>query len=166
MKILNALREEALQTDAYMISTAGALYTFLRQRSEVIDLRRAISNNEVTPEDITEFVQGLLKSFRPSEKFADEITLAAIAVTIRNVPRLFAEKYLRDLAELKISELPLAPRVARLCLANRRDNVISNKFAEKSFSGRFARREIPFREVQATRLAAGNDDKQVLKAVS
>ena len=48
--------------------------------------------------------------------FAYEINLEAIAVALETYPGPFAEEYLKDLSRLKIPELPLAPRVARLCL--------------------------------------------------
>lgn len=167
MKALNDLRGEEIQAGGFMISTPKALRTFLQQRPELIDLRRAINSGEVTPDDITAFVEELLLTFCRGEHFADEITLAAVAVAIRNDPRPFAEEYLEDLAKLKITELPLAPRVARICLDRRHETVIRLTDRSMFFSGQISNKNFPFRETTPVRTDAGkNDDHLDLRIAS
>lgn len=166
MKALNDIRREEIQAGGFMISMPQALRTFLQQRPEIIALRRAIGSGEVTPGDITAFVEGLLLTFCRGEHFADEITLAAVAVTIQNNPMPFAEEYLEGLAKLKITELPLAPRVARICLDRRRETVIRLTDKSMFFSGQISNKNIPFREATPVRTAAGKNDEHLILRIA
>lgn len=168
MNVLDELLGEEIQTEGFAISTATALRIFLQQREEVRDLREALRSNRVTPTHITEFVEELLQSFRKGEKFEDELALAAIAVSLENYSVQFAEEYIQDLANLSIKEMPLAPRVARLCLANRHNNIIANRFGEKSFSGLIAGQALPFALVGHARpISTANYDEEIrFKAAS
>ncbi len=120
MSALRDLQNEDIQTKGLVISTAEALRTFLQYRPEVVSLRKAVEAGEITLTDIEEYVDELLRSFVTGTKFPYEIDLAAISMALETYPAPFAEKYLEDLSRLQIQELPLAPRVARLCLARRR----------------------------------------------
>ena len=120
MNALRDLQNEDIQTKSSVISTAEALRAFLQYRLEVVSLRRAVEAGEIAPTDIKEYVDELLRSFLTGTKFLYEIDLAAIAMALETYPEPFAEKYLEDLSRLHIQELPLAPRVARLCLTRRR----------------------------------------------
>ena len=51
--------------------------------------------------------------------FPHDETLAALAVACENLPSPFADAFLRELAEVRLAEMPLAPRVAREVLAQR-----------------------------------------------
>ncbi len=123
MSALRDLQNEDIQTNGLVISTAEALRTFLQYRSEVVSLRKAVEVGEITLTDIEEYVDELLRSFVTGTKFPYEIDLAAIAMALETYLGAFAEKYLEDLSRLHVQELPLAPRVARLCLARRREVV-------------------------------------------
>ena len=134
MSALDDLQRLELQTGGAVISTATALRRFLLQRSEVVNLQTSLGNGSIAPTEVEEFIRGLLATFTPGRKFSGDVTLAAVAVAIRNDPRSFATKYLEDLKSLRIKELPMAPRVASLCLHERRESVIPLTYRERSFS--------------------------------
>ena len=134
MNALRDLQNEDIRTKGSVISTAEALRAFLQYRSEVISLRKAVEGGEITPTDIRDYVDELLRSFSTGIKFAYEIDLAAISMALETFPGPIAEEYLEDLSRLKIRELPLAPRVARLCLTRRRKVVSSVTIRTKVIS--------------------------------
>lgn len=166
MKALHDLRDEDIQIRGLMISSPKALRSFLQQRPEVIALRRAVSNGEISPDEIAAFVEELLLTFSRGEHFADEITLAAIAVAIQNDPRPFAEHYLQELSNLEIVELPLAPRVAHVCLDRRSQTVIRLTDQRMSFRGQSSVNTIPFGEAEPDRMAAKNEPRSTLRIAS
>jgi hypothetical protein len=51
--------------------------------------------------------------------FPDDVVLAAIAVAVEPLPTPEVERFLEDLARVRLKEIPFAPRVARLALAER-----------------------------------------------
>lgn len=153
MKALNALQGDDIQTKAFVISTGEALRAFLQVRPEIVSLRRAINTGEVTWTDIKGYVSELIRSFCAGKKFVDEISLAAIAVTVETLPGTFAEEYLEDLASLQIQELPLATRVARLCLSGRR-KVVTGRTDRSIFFHMPISEKV--REVEPVRITSGN----------
>ena len=157
MNALLDLQNEDIQTKGFVISAAEALRTFLQYRSEVVSLRKAIEGEEVTPTDIKEYVDELLRSFSAGTKFAYEIDLAAISVTLETFPGPFAEEYLEDLSRLQIQELPLAPRVARLCLTRRHKVVSGVTVRTMVISDLPYNRDQCFREPETFWIGAEND---------
>lgn len=119
MNQLALLQSPALLDCAATISTAQGLRSFLRARAEVVGIRKALSSGELTPVQLKVFVRDLLRGFTSGRKFTDEIILAVIAVAVETLPGSFADEYLRELAALKVGEIPLAPRVAALALVER-----------------------------------------------
>jgi hypothetical protein len=157
MNAFRDLQNEDIRTKGSVISTAEALRAFLQYRSEVISLRRAIERGEITPNDIKDYVHELFRSFSTGIKFAYEIDLAAISMALETFPGPFAEEYLKDLSRLQIRELPLAPRVARLCLARRRKVVSGVTVRTNVISIPPFDQDQSFKNPAEFRISAGND---------
>ena len=117
---LRDLRRYLRLTTAF-IGTDSGLHTVLSRSTEVQQLRKALDEGRLSADDINSFISNLLFRFARGQQFDDDTTLAAIAVALESLdlPHSFADEYLEDLAQLRITELPMAPRVARLCLENR-----------------------------------------------
>ena len=118
MNPLQRLRSDDFLDEMFAFSSAEGLRTFLRTRPEVSDLRRALVSGELVERDVEIFVRELLGALSPGKKFTEEIALAAIAVAIESLPGGFVD-YLEDLGRVRIQEMPLAPRVAALAVAER-----------------------------------------------
>ena len=163
MNTLNALQGDDIQAKGFSISTAEALRSFLRELSEVISLRSAITTGEITPTDIKKYVNELLRSFCAGKKFANEISLAAIAVAMETLPGPFAEEYIKDLARLRIQEIPLASRVARLSLSQRREVMIGLTDRSRIFAPLEIQNTEPREHVPVWIDAEHADDKFILR---
>ena len=123
MRELDDLRSVPFQNLASSISTAEGLRTFLSSRPEVLSLRRAVATEAVGAQELREFIRTLLRGFTPNRRFADDVSIAAVAVAIETHPAPFAQEFLDVLGRLVAAEAPLAPRVARICLRERRSRV-------------------------------------------
>ena len=157
MDALSALDGEDFQSRAQVIATADALARFLRDCSEVTELRAALSSGQLTGNHLRKYVKSLIRAFDAGMRFPHEINLAAIAVALERSLIPFANEYIRDLSALKVAEVPLASRVARLVLKRRHmtvaghthkilvllNPVISNDYEVKE--ARAARNRIPTR---------------------
>lgn len=157
MNALRDLQNEDIQTKSSVISTAEALRAFLQYRFEVVSLRKAVEAGEITPTDIKEYVDELLRSFSTGTKFLYEIDLAAISMALETFPGPFAQEFLEDLSRLKIQELPLAPRVARLCLTRRRKVVSGVTVRTTVISIPTFNLDQSFRNPMDFRISSGND---------
>jgi hypothetical protein len=107
----------ALRKDCAPISTADALFGFLSLHPTVRKLVFGISSGAIPEAAISEFVEGLFAAFRPGTRFDADIPLAAIATALSSRYTSFSRKFVKDLAEVKIREMPFAPRVARTSLS-------------------------------------------------
>lgn len=123
MTILDDLVADDFLAQALAIASAEGLRSFMRGREEVNQFRRALDSGELSEDEVRRFVSDLLAGFCRNIRFAEEPALAAIAVALEDLPSSFAQEYLRDLSELRASELPLAPRVAVLANATRSELV-------------------------------------------
>ena len=123
MRELDDLRSVPFQDLASSISTAEGLRAFLTSRPEVLSLRRAVATEAVGAQELREFIRTLLLGFTPNRKFADDVSIAAVAVAVETHPASFAQEFLDVLGQLVAAEIPLAPRVARICLRERRRRV-------------------------------------------
>lgn len=105
------------------ISTPEAFRARLSERPEVISLRRALQAEAVTLDQVWEFVRGLLGNFRRGVQLPEDIVIAAVSVAVETYPVRAVQEFMEDLARVRVSEMPLAPRVARLGLAERNKRV-------------------------------------------
>jgi hypothetical protein len=108
--VLDGLLSDPLQADACAYSTAPALHYFLARRPEVRQVTEAIQNGTIIPESVETFVRALQRDFRTGILFRHDLALAALAVALEGRSSRFADAFLRELAELKLAELPLSPK--------------------------------------------------------
>ena len=162
MKLLEALCEAELQRNGGLISSSRALRAFLLTRPEVLAVSRALASGEVTTSDLDAYVRERLRSFSPGEKFEYEIALAAIVVVLESFPGPFAEAYLLDLANLRIEEIPMATRVASLCLQRRREVVpgLTSKTTEFESGARAGSAGLRLQEALPPRSAIKTDENR------
>lgn len=123
MQALRELLTDEFQVAAHIYSTGESLYTFLSESKHVQAIRAEIASSHLSERGVEDFVRGLMGEFRQGTRFPWESALAAIAVALASVPGDFADKFLADLAELRVAEMPLSPRVAKLAMAQRRASV-------------------------------------------
>lgn len=157
MQTLNNLRNLSLQATVSSISTAEGLRAFLSCRPEVIELRRAFEAEAIDSDDFHSFVNELLGHFRRGARFHAEGVIAALAVAIETLPARFAQEFLQDLARVKIAELPLAPRVARLSLRERDKRVSQLTVRDLTIANLVPEIWGPPRELHPERVSSGVD---------
>ena len=100
--------------------TPSVLRHLLRRRWEVRDLQIAYDSGCLLDEQLRTFVNGLLRESAACDRFPYQIALAAIAVMLESRFSLFAEEYLNDLSRIRSDRFSVAARVARECLAARK----------------------------------------------
>ena len=106
--------------DAVMLGTAESFLAFAATSATSRELADRISSGGLTDDVMEKFVQELLSTFEPGRQFQGDKVLGLVAHLVRHRPGRFACRYLDDLSTLHCSEIPLAPRVARLILQQRR----------------------------------------------
>ena len=111
--VLNGLLTDDLLAQACAFSTAPALQAFFTRREEVRKVGEAFAAGGLTEEQLRSFVTTLRGDLQAGVHFRHDVTLAALAVALANQSGSFVEEFLHELAELRVSELPLAPRLAR-----------------------------------------------------
>lgn len=98
----------------------AGLHTFFSQYEPVLKVREAYKNGELTSDEIRQHVDVLLDEFKTGIQFEGDETLAAISVALEPIRDKFTTEYIDDLASLHVNEMPISPRVARICQENRR----------------------------------------------
>jgi hypothetical protein len=91
----------------------------LQDSPDVQRLERALRYGQVTSQEISEFVEQILKEFRRGELFRHDIALAALAVAMEHWNNPFAEDFLIDLARTQRPEFRASFRIARESLKAR-----------------------------------------------
>jgi hypothetical protein len=117
--VLDGLLGDDLLANACAFSTGPALRQFLAHRNEVQKVSAAFAVGSLTEDAIRAFVVKLLGDLKTGVHFGHDVTLAALAVALAEQRGPFVEEFLRELAELRVSEIPLAPRVAQEILKGR-----------------------------------------------
>lgn len=126
MNALDSLCLERLVEAAFPVSSAEGLRALLRDRPEVVAVRRALMAGELTTGEVAAFVRATLRRLSPGKKLTEEVAVAAVAVALESLPGKFAVEFLENLAALRVQELPLAPRVAALALARRKETIVES----------------------------------------
>ena len=107
------------------LGTIETALNIMAQQPEVEIARRSLTSDDFPK--IEEFIIALLaENFDSEYQFSYEFTLVALAIILTEYESSIAEKYLTDLAELKISNLPYSSRIARK-LEEMRDELSSTK---------------------------------------
>jgi len=124
---LTALDSEDIAQLVFTIATPMAVCSILRTHSDIAAVRRQLFENaDDARQEIEEFVRERLVDLKPKTYFPHEPAFCALAVALETLPMPAAEKFLSELAALKIAEMPLSSRVAALCLRRRQELLISN----------------------------------------
>jgi hypothetical protein len=117
--VLDGLLAEEFLANACAFSTAPALRQFFVRQDEVRKVSEALVEGSLTEDAIQTFVARLLGDLKVGIHFHHDLTFAALAVAMAKQTSPFVEQFLRELAELRVAEIPLAPRVAQDVLQNR-----------------------------------------------
>lgn len=127
---LNTLMTDRFQLRFYGMTTPTSLHRCLSIDDTVCRLKSAVADGKVTSEDIRQFVEELLRSFRSGQRFPHDITLAALAVILEASTLPIADEYIEELAGLTCVEMAMCSRVARECLKYK--NVFVNNGSQRS----------------------------------
>ena len=110
-----------LLSDSFAVSigiptSPKGLRRALNKSKDVNRLRRDIESGIIGEDDIRTFVSRLMADFNRGVRFPHELAIAALSVALENRKTSFVEEFFLDLARLNITEMILAPGVARDCL--------------------------------------------------
>lgn len=155
--VLDSLLSDEINAYACALSTDASLKQFLEHRPEVRAVSQAMRSGAITDDLVRSFIATLLKDQRKGVLFCHDRVLAAVAVALAGVYSTFANQYLRDLSSLKIAEMPMGPRVARLLLeqrpsiatvnvqtaAGKAERIESRVVSHQVVAGKFARAASP-----------------------
>ena len=108
------------------VATPNAIYGILRNRKDVVVVRKYLLNSMDAHREIEEFVRERLVDLKPKVYFPHEAAFCALAVALEPLSMPAAQSFLSQLAALRIAEMPISSRVAAICLLHRRDLIISN----------------------------------------
>jgi len=106
------------------ISASNGLEHYLRSQPEVRTVGEAFARETGGEEQVRGYIRNLLSRFRPGKRFAYDTALAALIVSMENVPSAYISELIDELANLDVAEIPHAPRIARTVRNNRRSFVI------------------------------------------
>lgn len=118
-KFLAALASDEFVIEIGFLLPPVALRRRLGRSRAVGEVARAVREGAITEAEVRAFTDSVAAEFRPGFLLPGELTLAAVAVALECCPQEFAEHYLCNLAQLRLSELGTAVRVARECLTAR-----------------------------------------------
>ena len=124
--VLGGLLSDDLLAKAYAFSTAPALRAYFIRSPEVQQVGEALRRGVIMEDSVSGFVKDLLGNMKQGILFRHDLTLGALATALESRYTPFVEGFLKELAELRVAEMPLAPRVAAEVL-NRRPSSISNQ---------------------------------------
>lgn len=98
----------------------------LRRMPEYSEFRESLRMGTISEFKIRLFVQRLLDSLTKGEQFAHDIPLAFLAVGLEPEPNEFADRFIRELANVEVAELNYAAQIAKEVLHNRGERVGSS----------------------------------------
>ena len=113
-----AMSEDFILAIGYQLPAKPMRHVLMRT-DECKQLRAAYRSGNLSETGLRRYIEDLLGSFVPGEKFPHDLTLALLAVSMERLWTPFAEEYLTTLASLELSEMPLSIRVAKCCLQAR-----------------------------------------------
>lgn len=119
MKHLSSLLSPEILSMGICITTAEGLYEYLRHEPKVASVRNRLAIQAIDLADLNFFISDITRKIEIGKRSAWDVTFAAIAVALERKPGPFADRYLNDLANLEITELPLSSRIARQVLKHR-----------------------------------------------
>jgi len=110
-----------LASDEFAVSVAGlstptALLRLLRRHPDVTALWQAIQEGAIQEDTFCRFISWLSVDSCVGVHFIHDVTLAALVVACDGCRPTFTDDFIRRLANVRLAEIPLAPRVARECI--------------------------------------------------
>lgn len=126
MSIETAIDTTEIERTSALVSTASGLRKALKRTRSAKDLHRAFVLGTIPVETVRDYAQGLTAGFQRGVRFPYEPELCLLAVALEENESDVAEEFLRDLAQVRVAEMPMSPRVAALCL-NARKSYPKNK---------------------------------------
>lgn len=133
---LTALQGADFVSRYTVVSSPAALRAALRACAEVQSLKRAMREGRVLPVAVDAFVSVLLEGFERGKVFGFDVALAALAAGVEALWLPWADRFLTELSNLRVAEIPLAGRVAALSLrARKRVEVAAVKY-QRVYSAR------------------------------
>lgn len=119
MSAIDRLLSDEFADALFPVSTVEAVHEILKTRPEVLRVRDEIDDWVITPSQIHEFAASLIRNFRRGQRLPGDMALAGLAVALTSVKADYAESFLRDLAAVGATELPVSRRVAQRALVER-----------------------------------------------
>jgi hypothetical protein len=119
---LEALKNEDFSMLGAIKVTPQDLHATLQASKTVLSVREAIMDGEIDDNDVVLFVAPILAQLRNHDQevqFPYEMALIGLAVAAETVPEKWAHEYLSGLAELRTKRIPMAWRIAEICLGNK-----------------------------------------------
>jgi hypothetical protein len=110
---------DRLKETGELIATPEALREWLSRQPEVLETIDDIRAGALTEIEVSDCVDKLTNYFQRGTNFPWDIALASLCVAIERVPGIFYEGFLKDLAAVRVLEMPISPRVAAECLKQR-----------------------------------------------
>jgi hypothetical protein len=111
---LQDLMASELTSLKFVVGTAEALDVALAGRADVHVVRGTLLDGSLTAPEIEAFVQTLMADFRRDEAFRWDVTLAALVVAMERWKSDCADTLIAELSRLRIVEMPMSARIARL----------------------------------------------------
>lgn len=127
MDALKRLESDGIAELFWALPTPEAQRSLLAAHPLVSGAREALRQQVVGDRNLVEQIQHWLRDFRTGFRLANEPALTALIVAIENHPSERAGEIVEELATLRVRELSMASRVARLCLEHRRHTLSANK---------------------------------------
>uniref|UniRef100_A0A7V4G6C3 Uncharacterized protein n=1 Tax=Desulfobacca acetoxidans TaxID=60893 RepID=A0A7V4G6C3_9BACT len=129
--IMNLLDSDDIAQVVLTVATPNALCNILRNHKDVEAVRRYLFDNaDDARQLIEEYVRERIIDLNPRTHFQHEAAFCALAVALETLPMPASENFLSELAALKIAEMPISPRVARLCIERRKKLLIFNTISQ------------------------------------
>lgn len=114
---LEILKSYELALEVGITSSPQMLKRVLSKNKTILDIKENILQNKITADEVEIFVNNLMKDFHKGTLFPHELALASLSVVFEGQETEFAKKFLTQLSSINISEMYVAPYVAKLCLA-------------------------------------------------
>ncbi len=124
MSRYDALLDERISHLALFSGTAESFTDGLRREPAVLGLQAELATGAIDAEEAWQFARSLLAGFQPGRRFSGDAVLAALVVSLEGDTSKVAEDLLKAIGNLKLGELPYAPRVARRVILDRAKRVV------------------------------------------
>lgn len=119
--ILNSLIDaKELEQTCALVSTASGLRKALKRSESAKRLYRAFALGTIPIDQVQPIVQEFTEQFQRGTHFQYEPELCLLAVVLEELDSDGAVNFLTDLADVSIAEMPMSPKVAAICLQNRK----------------------------------------------